>query len=99
MKRTVEILEFTPERVYQKQDGTTGYGRSIVVQWFEEGQNGRYEQSTVLEVSSHLDEGKLLAAKQQRAQVEVGIYFGHSEYQNKWYPRTRGYLPQEFMAQ
>ena len=91
MKRTVEILEFTPERVYQKQDGTTGYGRSIVVQWFEE--------STVLEVSSHLDEAKLLAAKQQRAQVEVGIYFGHSEYQNKWYPRTRGYLPQEFMAQ
>lgn len=99
MKKQVEILHFAPERTYTKRDGSNGYSRSIVVSWMEEGPNGRYEQSTVIETSTRLDENKLNEARTNRTQVEIGIFFSHSEYQDKWYPRTKGYLPREYELQ
>lgn len=99
MKKTVEIVEYSQERDYLKKNGEVGYGRNVVVQWMEEGLNGRFEQSTVLEVDGRLDEKMLLQAKQNRTLIEVTIYFQHTEWQGKYYPRIRGYFPAEYRNQ
>lgn len=97
MKKTVEVIAYTPERSYTKKNNETGYGRSVVVRWMEEGLNGRFEQSTVIEVDGRMNESLLAAAKEQRTLLEVTIYFQHTEWQDKYYPRVRGYFPAEYM--
>lgn len=97
MKKLVEILAYAPEREYTRIDGQKGYGRSVVVQWMDEGANGRYEQSTVVEVNGRMDEDMLASAKENRTLTDITVYFSHTEFNGKYYPRIRAYFPQGYM--
>lgn len=96
MKKNVEIVSYSEERSYVKRNNETGYGRSVVVTWMEEGSNGRYEQSTVCEVDGIMDAEKLDEAIKSRRLIEVLIYFQHTEWQGRHYPRIRAYFPAEY---
>lgn len=96
MKKNVEIVSYSEERSYTKKNNEMGYGRSVVVTWMEEGANGRFEQSTVCEVDGIMDTAKLDDAIKNRTLVEVSIYFQHTEWQGRHYPRIRAYFPAEY---
>lgn len=101
MKKEIEIIAYSAERTgTSSKSGEKWYNRDLVVQWFEEGANGRYEQQTVVSVSKRLNPDLLQDAVKNRTKVEVSIYFGYREYEgNKgkaYYPQTKGYLPDTY---
>ena len=67
MKREIEIIAYSAERTgVSKKDGQQWYNRDIVVQWFEEGPNGRYEQQTVVSINKRLNPVLLESAVKNR---------------------------------
>ena len=80
MKREIEIIAYSAERTgVSKKDGQQWYNRDIVVQWFEEGPNGRYEQQTVVSINKRLNPVLLESAVKNRERITMSIYFGYRE--------------------
>lgn len=101
MKKEVEIIAYSAERTgVSQKSGEQWYNRDLVVQWFEEGANGRYEQQTVVSVSKRLNPKMLEDAVKDRTKVSMGIYFGYREYDGNngkaYFPQTKGYLPDSY---
>ena len=101
MKKEVEIIAYSAERKGVRQKiGEQLYNRDLVVQLFEEGANGRYEQQTVVSVSKRLNPKMLEDAVKDRTKVSMGIYFGYREYDGNngkaYFPQTKGYLPDSY---
>ena len=101
MKKEVEIIAYSAERTgISAKSGEQWYNRDLVVQWFEEGANGRFEQQTVVSVSKRLNPYLLEDAVRQRQKIEMSIYFGYREYDGNngkaYYPQIKGYLPEAY---
>ena len=81
MKRVVEILAYSAERSgISSKSGEMWYNRDLVVQWFEEGANGRYEQQTVLSINKRLNPLLLEQAVKNREKIEGSMYFSYRDY-------------------
>ena len=98
MKKEVEIIAYSAERTgISQKSGEQWFNRDIVVQWFEEGANGRYEQQTVVSVSKRLNPQLLEDAVKNRTKIEMSVYFGYREYDGNngkaYFPQIKGYLP------
>ena len=101
MKKEIEIIAFSAERTgTSSKSGEQWFNRDLVVQWFEEGANGRYEQQTVVSVSKRLNPDLLEDAVKNRRKVEISIYFGYRKYDGNnglaYFPQTKGYLPETY---
>ena len=101
MRKEVEIIAFSAERTgIGGKSGEQWYNRDLVVQWFEEGANGRYEQQTVVSVSKRLNPDLLEDAVKNRRKIEIGIYFGYRKYDGDkgiaYFPQTKAYLPDTY---
>ena len=98
MKRETEILAYSAERSgVSSKSGEMWYNRDLVVQWFEEGANGRYEQQTVLSINKRLNPVLLEQAVKNREKIECAMYFSYRKYDGtngpSYMPSTKGYLP------
>ena len=98
MKREIEIIAYSAERSgISSKSGEMWYNRDLVVQWFEEGPNGRYEQQTVVSINKRLNPALLEQAVKNREKIECSMYFSYREYdgtQGKaYFPQVKGYLP------
>ena len=98
MKRQIEILAYSAERSgISSKSGEMWYNRDLVVQWFEEGPNGRYEQQTVVSINKRLNPLLLEQAVKNREKIEMSMYFGYRKYDGtngpSYLPNTKGYLP------
>ena len=101
MKREIEILAYGAERTgVSSKSGEQWYNRDLVVQWFEEGANGRYEQQTVVSINKKLNPLLLEQAVKNREKIECSMYFSYREYDGTngkaYLPQVRGYLPPEY---
>jgi hypothetical protein len=101
MKREIEIIAYSAERTgVSKKDGQQWYNRDIVVQWFEEGPNGRYEQQTVVSINKRLNPLLLEQAVKNREKIAMSFYFGYREYDGTggkaYFAQTKGYLPEAY---
>lgn len=98
MKREIEILAYSAERSgVSSKSGEQWYNRDLVVQWFEEGPNGRYEQQTVISINKKLNPVLLEQAVKNREKIECSMYFSYREYDGTigktYFAQTKGYLP------
>ena len=98
MKREIEIIAYSAERSgVSSKSGEQWYNRDLVVQWFEEGANGRYEQQTVVSINKRLNPLLLEQAVKNREKIEMSMYFGYRKYDGanglSYLPNTKGYLP------
>ena len=101
MKREIEIIAFGAERTgVSNKSGEPWYNRDLVVQWFEEGPNGRYEQQTVVSINKRLNPLLLEQAVKNREKIVMTIYFGYREYDGTngkaYFAQTKGYLPDAY---
>ena len=101
MKREIEIIAYSAERSgVSSKSGEQWYNRDLVVQWFEEGPNGRYEQQTVVSINKKLNPLLLEQAVKNREKIEMSLYFGYREYDGTqgtaYFPQVKGYLPPEY---
>lgn len=101
MKREIEILAYSAERSgVSSKSGEQWYNRDLVVQWFEEGPNGRYEQQTVISINKKLNPVLLEQAVKNREKIECSMYFSYREYDGTigktYFAQTKGYLPQVY---
>lgn len=98
MKREIEILAYSAERSgISSKSGEMWYNRDLVVQWFDEGANGRYEQQTVVSINKRLNPVLLEQAVKNREKIECSMYFSYREYDGQggkaYFPQVKGYLP------
>lgn len=101
MKREIEIIAYSAERSgVSTKSGETWTNRDLVVQWLEEGANGRYEQQTVVSINKRLNPLLLEQAVKNREKIEISLYFGYREYDGSYgkayFPQVKGYLPPYF---
>lgn len=101
MKREIEIIAYSAERTgISAKSGEQWFNRDLVVQWYEEGANGRYEQQTVMSCNKRLNPQLLEDAVKQRARIEVTMYFGYRQYDGNngkaYFPQVKGYLPEVY---
>ena len=101
MKREIEIIAYSAERSgVSSKSGELWYNRDLVVQWFEEGPNGRYEQQTVVSINKKLNPLLLEQAVKNREKIEMSLYFGYREYDGtigkSYFAQTKGYMPPAF---
>ena len=98
MKREIEIIAYGAERTgVSSKSGEQWYNRDLVVQWYEEGANGRYEQQTVVSINKRLNPLLLEQAVKNREKIECSMYFSYREYDGtigkSYFPQVKGYLP------
>lgn len=101
MKKEIEIIAYSEERTgISGRSGEQWFNRDLVVQWLEEGANGRYEQQTVVSIGKRLNPKLLEDAVKNREKIEVSIYFGYREYDGTngkaYFAQTKCYLPEAY---
>lgn len=93
------ILSRGAERTFSRSNGSTVKSRQVEIKWEEMGQNGPYGQSLVGDVVGEVNDERIAACMETKAEISCSVTFHTREYQGKLYNSVNIRLQRDLYAE